>query len=70
MKKVKGFAHYVDLAPILKTYLLPTLQICPITISLEVGGKHNKVNTYFTLSRLVVNTLKFNNKTLDKIIIH
>jgi hypothetical protein len=59
MKKVKGFAHYVDLAPILKTYLLLTLQIYPITISLEVGGcKHNKVNKYFTLSRLVVNTLK------------
>jgi len=54
MKKVKGFAHYVDLAPILRTHLLPTLQIYPITISLE----HNKVNTYFTLSRLVVNTLK------------
>jgi hypothetical protein len=54
MKKVKGFAHYVDLAPILRTHLLPTLQTYPITISLE----HNKVNTYFTLSRLVVNTLK------------
>jgi hypothetical protein len=38
MKKVKGFAHYVDLVLIAITYLLPTLQIYPITISLEVGG--------------------------------